>query len=268
MMRNDTTELLRSLRHPDADRVDEVFPAALREELLGSILTMGEDDAAARCVNGASSNTPLPGGSIAGLLPRSHRWVRFSLAISGVAAFALVVGLVVAFGTSAPSRGGVNLRLANYTFPLPAGYRLTSASNVSCSTVVFMQGTKNRATVIPHETGAHATPIPTMQTTPYQTSSIASAVSSSGGCIQMLLTPSYTPKTTPTAYGDIGTTSTKVQVGPYQGFVSTQGGSGPSPSLQLTVLMPQSGGQMRDLDVATQGISEATLVQIVTKGLS
>ncbi len=44
-MSNDTMQLLRSLRHPDADRVDEVFPATLRDDLLWSILSTTQDQA-------------------------------------------------------------------------------------------------------------------------------------------------------------------------------------------------------------------------------
>lgn len=80
-MTDDTMELLRSLRHPDAGGEDDVFPPAVREELLGSIVAAGR-----------GTTTAAPAA------PRRHRRVRRRrrvVWVSGVLATAVAAALAV-----------------------------------------------------------------------------------------------------------------------------------------------------------------------------
>lgn len=107
-MTDDTLELVRSLRHPDAERVDEVFPAALRDALLDSILTIGRDDSSATDpglglgispLASAQGGVPAPGEAHR---QHSHRALIWSAIAVSVAAALVALGLVVAPGPTRP----------------------------------------------------------------------------------------------------------------------------------------------------------------------
>jgi hypothetical protein len=209
------------------------------------------------------------------------RAVAFTLPVALVAA---VLGAVLAtagtpsgsappsFGS--PSRGSDVLRLASYDFHLPKGYHLGSAAHAACQAIVTIALPRTTRTSAP--SGATVSP--------YSTAMIASATTGTGGCVSMLLTPLFASTAeTPLPYLRAGraVTNSRVHLGRYTGWVTTQGAvtrwletqglvtvDGQLPDLQLSVAIPQGGGEYRLLDVGSQGIREATLVRIVSKGLS
>ena len=142
------------------------------------------------------------------------------------------------------------------------GRSAVSVASARCDSRIVMRIPKGTS---PLDARAVATLFSRRVTTRY--GSMRSAAKAAGGCVSATLTPSYTPDATPTEYGDIRTGSTNVKVGSDQGFVTYLRGSGKSLELQLTVLLPQPGHRMRDLDIGALGLSEAALVRIAAKGL-
>lgn len=222
---------------------------------------------------------------LAGRRPHAvRRSATMRLSVAAVAALATVAGIAALLGVvlspGAPSTGRPSLgphhldapnvlALATYEFRLPKDYRLTSALHTTCRAIVTIGG--------PSAAGVSAL-------SPDSTAASASAAASSGGCISMLLTPPFTPSsTTPAPYLRSGgqATSSPVRVGPYSGWLTTQGaltrwlqsqGVVPAstlhPDLQLSVELPLGGGEYRVLEVGSRGISQSALVDIVRQGLS
>jgi hypothetical protein len=216
-----------------------------------------------------------------------HRHHQLRLAATFGAPLLLVVGAVVAVlltavplrgaspaGTSSPGGGHGVLQLAGYRFHLPQRYRLVSSVRAHCGAIVTMG--------IPRSTRGSVQSSSTASPDP--TATVVSAADRTGGCVTMLLTPVFTPtSTTPVPYLRSGRAapSTQVQVGPYTGWLTTQGrvtswleSQGlaptaiPGPDLQLSVEIPEGGGEYRLLDVGSQGIAEPALLGIVSRGLT
>lgn len=218
---------------------------------------------------------------------RRHRHHQLRLAATLAVPLLLVAGAVVAVlltvvpsrgaspaAVSSPRGGHEVLQLAGYRFHLPERYRLDSTVRSHCGAIVTMG--------IPRATRGSA---PSSSSAPlYPTATVASAADRTGGCVSMLLTPAFMPtSTTPVPYLRSGRAapSTRVQVGPYTGWLTTQGkvtswlasqglvaAPGPRPDLQLSVEIPEGGGGYRLLDVGSQGIAEPALLGIVSRGLT
>ncbi len=105
-MRNDKMELVRSLRHPDADRVDEVFPPLLLEELLRAILPATDDRAtAARGLVADPAENPVrpeTGRPLQARRLATHRRRALGAAAAAVAA---VLGLLAGVGVIGGGKG-------------------------------------------------------------------------------------------------------------------------------------------------------------------
>lgn len=198
---------------------------------------------------------------------RARRRRRAALAVPAVASAA--IASVIASGPAGTNSSA--LHLASYTFPLPPGYHrtaLASAASGTCRPVVIVQPSR----------GAGA-PTPAMQLV--TTQDATAAAGQNGGCLFMMLSPAYTPTTTASQYGDVGSRgyvasqTATIRVGPYRGWLTTQSTGrgagllpqGSGPHLQLTILVPQARGLMRDLDVGSAGIDRAALLSIVASGL-
>jgi hypothetical protein len=173
---------------------------------------------------------------------RSGRSRRYLAGVAGAAAAALVVVgafAVMGGGDSHPTSGthpaatvpvaGTTIRLAGYSFQLPAGYQ-TVGSNCG------------------------ALP-PGLTTIPVVgENSFAAAASTSGGCIEALL-----------AAGDAATVpagAQSVQVGPYQGFVTL----GAATDVVLYVEIPAAEGH-HDLVLVANGLTANQVVAIAESGL-
>lgn len=156
-----------------------------------------------------------------------------------------------------------SVQLANYVFHLPASFHLTDAVTTACRSYAVP------ATTAPTMTG----PPKAVRVYPYSTTQIAAAANSSGGCVYLALTASFTP-TTATPNPGLPFTGTapgvrQVDVGGDTGWLRAS----PSPSTTrlgylLTVELPLGNGQMRDLAVASIGLNTHELLTIVSKGLS
>jgi hypothetical protein len=197
-----------------------------------------------------------------------RRRARFASAGASVAG--LAAAAVVTLGGSAPSTqtqlGQSQLRLSSYTFRLPDRAHAVSATPAACAIGAYV--------------AYEATP-GTGPSNPQQPT-IAQAVTGSGGCVSMLLTAPYAPGAANAPHEAFPVMDQHpVQIGPYTGTVGTaevlgssnltmNGISVPSGTTHqfLTVHLPASGGQVRDLQVAVAGISEQQLVAIVSSGLN
>jgi hypothetical protein len=239
-------------------------------------------DAFANSISGIS----IPDDLAARLRNQSHRaYCKHRMArrlVPGAAGIACIVGVALAFalGTGGPpARDGATMRVASYSFHLPRGYRLVdTSSGLSC--VMSMEY------IGPNGSSTGATQGSTL---PYS-SGIESAASGSGGCIAMLLDPSYTPTATTPDPEAIGSALTPVAVGSYKGFVETvtlgaghpgtvgtgilrliqvpHGSQGPPRYTNLFVEISIGNGQVRDLVVSASGLSQSALIGIVATGLS
>lgn len=126
---------------------------------------------------------------------------------------------------------GQTLRLASYTFQLPAGY--TSVAS-DCTALPTSLGP-----TIPVDLGAGS---PT-----------AAAASADGGCIEAVLVGQQAP---------MPSGAEAVEVGPYSGFVLTS----PSSGVDLYVEIPAFRGH-HDLVLAAEGLTADQVVSIAKSGL-
>jgi hypothetical protein len=201
-----------------------------------------------------------------------NRRLAAGLAAAALAAAAITIPLA-AGGGARPGAAGPVIRLASYTFRLPAGYRLTAASSPPCHAIVV---TALPASVVP----AHG---PVAKNLPYG-GQMKAAASASGGCILAVLAPRYTPTAAmPDPEGPAG--GHPVQIGPYHGVIihvsayvtdlrnrrqAARHGITPGWNYwtQLYVRLPAGGGRMRDLIIGARRLSDAALIKIAANGLS
>ncbi|MBV9451871.1 MAG: hypothetical protein JO345_38885 [Streptosporangiaceae bacterium] len=132
-----------------------------------------------------------------------------------------------AAGTGAAGSGPVLLRLASYTLKLPSRYRSSDGTAARC------------------DIGVEESPAET-----------ATATSSSGGCLQMTLTPPASPP------GTVPRSAEEVTIGRYRAWLVASG-YWRGASSGLVIDTPGS-----DLLIAASGLSPAALVSLVSAGLS
>ena len=204
--------------------------------------------------------------------PRTgNRRLAAGLAAAAVAAAGIAVPLA-AGGGSQPATAGPVMRLASYTFRLPAGYKLTAANSPPCH--AFAVFAVPASLVPPHG--------PVGQNPPYG-GQMKAAASASGGCILAVLAPPYHP-TTAIPDPEAPAAARPVQVGRYHGAIIhsrmlVTGLSNPRQAArhgiklgwnsftQLYVQLPD-GGKMRDLVIGARQLSDAALIKIAANGLS
>jgi hypothetical protein len=227
------TELdrLAAARPAILSRTEDVVDAAEENRMLQHILS-------ATTGVPAKANVPPP--------VRPHQLARrLTGALAAAAATALMAGGVLTLsrtGASSPRprqstaarpartapRTGPVIRLAGYTFTMPAGF---TAIARPCAPM-------------PDRTG-----LPMRGSNPF-----TAAASSTGGCLEAVLAAG------PAAI--IPHSAQPIQVGPYQGFVSRR----PAVSVILYVKMPAAGGN-HELILVARRLSAAQVVAIATSGL-
>jgi hypothetical protein len=184
--------------------------------------------------------------------------------LAAAAAVAIAVPLAMG-GGSRPAAAGPVLRLASYTFRLPAGYKLTAAAAAPCHAFVVA------AALVPWDPNARDRRAPPGQTV------MKAAASAAGGCIDAVLGPPYMPYPgIPDPEAPVARAH-PVQVGRYHGVIVH------SPVLvfsvarfraakhhsftELFVPLPAGGGEMRDLVIGASQLSESELIKIAATGL-
>lgn len=245
-MSYDVIERVRRLA-PVPEAPDELARARERQKLTGAIVTE-----LARAEAGRGSPRPtrraLPGA------PRRRAYFAGVVAAM-TAAVGIAVPLSIAGGTS---RTPV-LKLASYSLRLPAKYHLTAATASACTPMVLWA---------PPAQGGDAT-------TPSYAPTDAAAATAAGGCLVMVLAPPYTPTAAQPDPEAAVSGKQPAQVGPYHAYIRT--GSlyydpwtktyGPVETV-LYVEVPLPNGQVQDLVVGEQGLSQPQLIALVAKGLS
>ena len=165
----------------------------------------------------------------------------------------------------------VSMRLTGFAFPLPKGYRLASIDTPCRALVVF------KSPVIPGTTGLAT---PRTGASPYtpphvaelypaasspQTSAMAAAAATNGGCLLMALSVPFSP-TQSTANPYLATSGQKITVDGHAAWLTSVNAS--KGSVQLTVQLPAGKGTFQDLGIGARGLSAQTLLSIVSKGLA
>jgi hypothetical protein len=193
---------------------------------------------------------------------------KLTAVLAAAAAVAIIVPLAIG-GGSHRAAGGPVLRLASYTFQLPAGYKLTAATVAPCHVSV--------AAVLPWDPNANDRRGPPGQP------AMQAAASASGGCIAVVLAPPYTPTAAvPDPEAPVAGAH-PVQVGRYHGVIvhslthyppvlvfSVAGIRAAKHHLftELFVPLPVGGGEMRDLVIGASQLSESELIKIAAAGLA
>lgn len=200
----------------------------------------------------------------------NHR-LAAGLAAAAITAAAITIPLA-AGGGSQPATAGPVMRLASYTFSLPAGYRLTAATSPPCHAFAVIA---LPASLVPR----HG---PVTQNPPYG-GQMKAAASESGGCILAVLAPPYSPaKAKPDP--EAPAAAHPVRVGRYHGAIihsrmlvtglrnprqAARHGIRPgwNSFTQLYVQLPAGDGKMRDLVIGSQQLSGPALIKIAANGL-
>jgi hypothetical protein len=209
---------------------------------------------------------------------RRRSRMRAGLATLAVAAAVAVPLSMAATGGGASPRAQV--RLASFTFGLPAGYRpLPSTRRALCALGIGVFPPPQRPVFGPHRLPAYA--------------KMRSAANADGGCLALLLTAPFKPGTNAAPVPPAS--ARQVAVGPYRAWegrlpwsegplrisalfveVDRPANGHPGPvffrkhgtSLVLDVRIPVGNGEDRDLVVVSRGLSEQKLVSVVISGLS
>lgn len=213
---------------------------------------------------------------------RYRRWRlrrRLLVAAPGVA---VAASLGVALGLSgvlSPGSGGSRsnaiqlsdhhaIHLANYTFPLPKGYAVTSSLTATCPVLLIM--TRPTPPTMPNNSTGSVVWSPPVIAQPFSASSssstahMAAGATADGGCLVMELSVPFTPtQSIPNPYA---TGSQEVDVAGDMGWITVANYD--KGKVQLTVALPQANGQMRDLVVGSSGLTKSELVTVVTQGLA
>jgi hypothetical protein len=213
----------------------------------------------------AAADIEVPAQARQRLLSRDYRPRtvnrKLTAVLAAAAAVAITVPLAIGGGSHPPAAGPV-LRLASYTFQLPAGYKLTAATAAPCH--VSTPG------VLPWDPNANDRRAPSSQP------AMKAAASAAGGCIAAMLAPPYA-SSMPDPEEPVARAH-PVQVGRYHGVIVH------SPVLvfwaasikaakhhvftELFVPLPAGGGQMRDLVIGASRLSESELIKIAATGLA
>lgn len=211
----------------------------------------------------AAADIAVPEQARDRLIKRDYHPARVNRGLAaGITAIVAAVGIAVPLAAVAGSpntAAGPAIRLASYTFHLPAGYMLTAATSAACRTY---------AIYVPPPEAAGAPD----QNPPYGPG-MKAAASSSGGCIVLVLAEAYTPTAT-VPDPEAPPTAQPVQVGRYHGLiVNSSISSGNTGRLimratELYVQIPTADGRMRDLVIGGTMLSKSTLIRIAANGLS
>lgn len=186
---------------------------------------------------------------------------------AGAAGAAMAVAAAVIISLS-PGAGngttGPQLKLAAYSLRLPAGYRHLAATSAACNPQAFV--------LDPGSSGQSPSDL--------DQPAVVSAATANGGCVSMLLSASYTPGASDAPVLPGSEDASPVQIGSYQGTVGTDTWIGRDMTLngipvasgtkQLIVNLdvPGDGGQVQDLEIAAEGLSQQQLISILSSGLS
>jgi hypothetical protein len=220
----------------------------------------------------AAADIEVPGQARRRLLSRDYhpRAVnrKLTAVLAATAAVAIAVPLAIGLGSHRAAAGPV-LRLASYSFQLPAGYQLTAAAAAPCHVTV--------TALLPWDPNANDRRGPPGQT------AMQAAASAAGGCIAAMLAPPYTPTAAvPDPEAPVAGAHA-VQVGRYHG-VTVHSLTHYPPALvfsvtgiraakhqlftELFVPLPAGGGEMRDLVIGASQLSESELIKIAATGLA
>lgn len=206
------------------------------------------------------------GGVPAGRSRQRARWLgRRRGVLAGAAAV-----IVAAAGTAIPlSLGGGGsapatpvLQLASYSLRLPTRYHLTSAVTSGCNPMVMWASP-------PGDGGGSDA------TTPDYASGDVAAATAAGGCLSMVLAAPYTPTASQPDPEAITSQAEPERVGPYNAYIRTgslyylpQTGQYGPVETSLYVEIPLANGEMQDLVVGAEGLSQSQLLALVANGLS
>lgn len=169
--------------------------------------------------------------------------------LTGAAAGAAVVaGAVLILTSLTRPDQGTSIHLASYSFPLPHGYHATSSMSYGCRfSVVAIPGL--------------------LTPSPYSNMNLSSAASNHGGCIAMLLSPSYNlTQSGSDPYELPGAGS--VAVGSYAGWATSFQTLMDKTVVEVGVRVPMSNGAYHDVIVGAIGLSQQTLTALLEQGLS
>ena len=201
---------------------------------------------------------------------RSHRGLVVGAAVAAaVAAIGLPLHLAIGpaslVGRAHHARVPVELQLASYRLRLPGGYNVSGGRSAAC--VVEVQAS---APVSPTPLRPTSSPLAPAQPR------IAQATSSAGGCVLMLLTPPFRPRSK-VADGDpnVPLGAEEVTVGTYHAWLMPPGywqpyssDGKPVEENGLVIESPAGDGEIRDLVIGCTGLSCARFVSLVATGLS
>lgn len=211
-----------------------------------------------------------PRADLADVVIRRRRTGQLKARLGGTGAAVAVTAAMAAVVLGSQSSGLTplgpgHLQLAGYSFQLPQGAHVVSATPAACAI-----GAGVTYSSAPSE-GVSNTSQP----------AIAQAVTSAGGCVSMLLTDPYTPGAANAPSEPFPVVDQhQVQIGSDTGTIGTYQVIGadmtfngvPVPSgtehVSLNIEIPTTNGQVEDLDIAAAGISEQQLLAIASSGIS
>jgi hypothetical protein len=213
----------------------------------------------------AAADIEVPAQTRQRLLSRDYRPRTVNRTLAAVLAAAAAVAITVPLaigGGSHPAAAGPVLRLASYSFQLPAGYQLTAATSAPCH--AFVTG------VLPWDPNANDRRAPSSQP------AMKAAASAAGGCIDAMLAPPY-PASMPDPEAPVARAH-PVQVGRYHGVIvhsqvlvfnlASIRAAKHHLFTELFVPLPAGGGEMRDLVIGASRLSESELIKIAATGLA
>ncbi len=196
-----------------------------------------------------------------------------ALMLAGAVGTAAGLGVFGGSGAGQPAVqseiGTASMRLARFTFPLPKGYQLASIDTACRALVLFTNPTR---TGLPTpSTGSHAyTPPRVAQLYPAssspQTSTMAAAAATDGGCLLMALSVPFVP-TQSTANPYLATSGQRIEVDGYAAWLTASANTS-NGSVQLAVQLPAGKGTFEDLGIGARGLSAQTLLTVVSQGLA
>lgn len=212
-----------------------------------------------RIVSGPSEDGATAGAGRRGKLGVSTRRLSRSTTMVAAATVAAAAAAALPFslgGHSGPASGSKDLRLASYSLLVPADYQVTSKVPAACdSRVVARPATQLAVFAV----GRHG-----------------------GGCVSMRLTPPYRPRgagapvITGLRNGNfVDAQATRVTIGKDpallgsfgEGVAADRANSRLGGSV-LDVMVPATGGQMRDLVITSVGMAPEALVGYVNNNLA
>jgi len=286
-MSNDVIDHIRLLA-PVVEATSDIERARQRRKLTDAISA----ESIAPAVVGASSprrERRLTRASVAVSIRNGHSRRGRYLAIAAAAIVAAAAAAAAAAASLSLSLGGGAsaspiLKLDSYSLRLSTQFHLTAATSTNCGLVAVVG--------ISAPTGDS----PPISIPPLDQSIIATAASTSGACISMVLSPTYVP-TPGIADPNLKPNSTPETIDGLQAWLSSgpalETGTGnpgriiivgnngqtpplPSPgsssaapnALSLLIEVPGTGGTMQDLVISETGLTQSTFVSLVSANLT